>query len=344
VIDLESWRKSISPPESAWWWFLDQSFDIKQGNVIRNILTGTLMLFVLSLTVEVIRRLWENSSDTLSVVVTLFTLLLTTSPFVKQGQGISEWFLVHLPFKNSKNISDLRLTMAALALLTLLILRLWILPGPLATYYNNSAVKARNGGNSNLAQHLFKRAAALNPERVVPYQNVADLYKEMGMDKQAIEWYQKIIERDANFSPAYRGIGGLYNKNGDYLQAETILLAGLSLQPGHIDETIEIVTRYELLSNLGWSYWGQAKIDMARATLENSLSLEADIKKIGDSQKKEFRFALPHYYLAQIYEQLGEKKLAIEQWEETLRFLDQADWHQREQYQTTQQHLQALTK
>lgn len=344
VTELRNWRESISPPSTAWWWFPDQSFSIKQRDIIRNFFTGTLMVVVISLTVEIIRRFWENSSDILSVVATIFTLLLTASPFIKNGLEISEWFLGLLRFKNSRDISAIRVVMASLSLIILLMLRIWILPGPLATYYNNYAVKARVNGNSNTAQQMFKRSAALNPDRVVPYQNIADLYKEMGLDEQAIEWYQKAIERDMSFVPAYRGLSEMYNKNGDYIQAESVLLAGLNLEFDYADKTVEKITEYEMLSNLGWSYWGQAKLEISQLTLEQALGLEADIKIIGDSQGVEYRLAIPHYYLALIYEQFGEKNLAIQQWEETLRFLDQADWRQRERYMVVQRHLQSLTK
>lgn len=346
VIDIKIWRGSVLPSDSAWWWFLDESIDKnrRQIEVVRNIVTGTLMVFVISITIEIIQRFWTNTSDTISVAGTLLILLFTASPFIKQGQEVSEWLLKQLPFIKPRNISDIRIFSAILALGTLLVFRLWILPGPLATYYNNYGLKVREAGNLNKAQQMFQRAAALNPDRVVPYQNIADAYKELGFEDQAIEWYQKAIERDVNFAPAYRGLGEVYNRKGEFLQSEAVLLASLSLEPGYANETVEKITKYELLSNLGWSYWGQNKTDLARSTLEAALSLETDLKKIGDSQGVEYRLALPHFYLAQTYEQLDEKKLALQQWEESLRFLDEADWYQRERYFIAQQHLELLTK
>ncbi len=346
AIDLGVWRASFLPSASAWWWFLDESVDKrrKQTEIVRSVVVGTIMVFIIALTVEIIKRFWVSSSDSISVVGTLLTLIFTASPFIKQGEEVSEWLLSSLPWVKSRNLSDIRIVGATLALIALIGLRIWILPGPLATYYNNHGVQALETGNLSLAQKMFQRAAALNPDRVVPYQNIADSYKKLGLEDQAIEWYQKAIERDSNFAPAYRGLGELYNQKGEYSQAEAVLLAGLSLKPGSLNESMEKITQYELLSNLGWSFWGQDKIDFARSTLEQALGLEAEIKMIGDSQNTEYRLALPHFYLAQIYEQIGEADLAIQQWEECLRFLDQADWHQRERYFIAQEHLQSLTK
>lgn len=346
AVDLGAWRASFLPSASAWWWFLDESVDKrrKQTEIVRSVVVGTIMVFIFALTVEIIKRFWVSSSDSISVVGTLLTLIFTASPFIKQGEEVSEWLLSGLPWVKSRNIADIRIVAATLALIALIGLRVWILPGPLATYYNNHGVQALGTGNLSLAQKMFQRAAALNPDRVVPYQNIADSYKKLGLEDQAIEWYQKAIERDSNFAPAYRGLGELYNQRAEYAQAEAVLLAGLSLKPGSLNESMEKITQYELLSNLGWSFWGQDKIDFARSTLEQALSLEAELKMIGDSQNTEYRLALPHFYLAQIYEQIGETDLAIQQWEECLRFLDQADWHQRERYFIAQEHLQSLTK
>lgn len=346
ALKLENWRASVLPSKSSWWWFLDDATNTnkKQTEVVRNILIGTLLVFIISLAVDIIQRFWINSSDTISILGTLLTVLLTASPFVKQGQEFSEWLLRRLPFIQSKNLYDIRLKSAGFTLIVLLVLRLWLIPGPLASYYNNNGAKAREDGHLGIARQMFQRAAALNPNHVVPYQNIADAYKDMGLEDQAIEWYQKALEQNANFTPAYRGLGELYNRQEKYMQAEQVLLAGLNIESKSNHGTMEKVTQYELLANLGWSYWGQNKFDIAQITLEKSLELETDLKMMGDAQGVEYRLALPHFYLAQIYEQNGNMDLARYQWEECLRFLEQEDWRQSERYFIVQEHLQSPTK
>ncbi len=346
AVNLANWRVSIAPPETSWWWYLDEHLlkQKKREDTLRGILVGTLLALALPLALEIIQRFWKGAPDIISIWGTLLTLLLATSPLVKQGREVTQWALEQIAPTRPKQYANIMVGMSILTLVILLVARLWLLPGPLATYYNNEGTKARASGNLTLARQMFQRAAALNPDQAVPYHNIATAYQDIGFDAKSIEWYEKAIEQDAGFAPAYRGLGELNNKKGEYEKAETILLAGLSIDSGYAEQATEQITQYELLSNLGWSYWGQNKLDLAQTTLESALSMEISLKDLGDLRGVEYRLALLHFYLAQIYEQTGEMDLAQQQWEECLRFLDQADWRQRERYLIAQQHLQALTK
>jgi tetratricopeptide (TPR) repeat protein len=344
TIKLADWRASLLPPETAWWWFLDEQETErnKHNETLQYIIAGTLLVLAIPLALEIIQRLWQGAPDRISIWGTLLTILLTASPFVKQGREIAQGLLERLPFVKPNYRAQIMITMSGIALVVLLVARLWLVPGPLTTYYNNAGITAQAAGNLSLAQQMFQRAAALNPDRVVPDYNLAEAYVNTGLGDKATQWYQTAIERDANFTPAYRGLGELYNQQGEYAKAENILLAGLSVRPGNADNVTEKVTNYELLANLGWSYWGQNKLELAQATLESALNMEAELKTLGDAHGTEYRLALPHFYLAQIYEQAGNVVQARQQWEDCLRFLDQVDWRQRERYLIAQQHLLAL--
>ncbi len=103
-----------------------------------------------------------------------------------------------------------------------------------------------------------------------------------------------------------------------------------------------MVTRYGLLANLGWSYFGQGKTELAELTLMQAIEMEDELKQVGEAIGAEYRLALPHFYLAQIYEQAGDRQNAIVQWEECLRFLDATDWRQQERHFIAKQHLLTL--
>ena len=47
-----------------------------------------------------------------------------------------------------------------------------------------------------------------------------------------------------------------------------------------------------------------------------------------DEEEAQYRLALPHYYLAQIYEQLARTTEAYQQWEDCLRLLERGWAHQ----------------
>jgi tetratricopeptide (TPR) repeat protein len=228
--------------------------------------------------------------------------------------------------------------------LLLLVVNQWILPYPMAEAYNNSGVRELAQGNLAAARQSFLRASALNADRVVPYYNIGRAYEEAGSLNEAGEWYQRAIEEDANFAPAYRGLGQVYNEQSQYAAAEEVLIAGLAMSMDEVEEVTARITRYELLANLGWSYFAQGKTELAQQVLISALKMEAELKQIGEARDAEYRRALPHFYLAQIYEEAGDLPNAILQWEECLRFLDANDWRQQERHFIAQKHLQALTE
>lgn len=339
------WREVVHPPETAWWWWEDKKSAARdqRKNLLWDILTGTVLLLCTALIVEIIKRLWGGAPDTISVLGTLLILLITASPLVKQGRQFFQGILGYLYKQEGQPRARTMTLMSLIVFLILLTIQQRLLPYPLATYYNNQGVKAQAANDFLLAQQSFQRAAALNPDRVVPYYNIARAYEQRGLIKKAEEWYQKAVEEDANFGPAYRGLGQIYNGQGEFGVAEKILIAGLANSMGNIDEAASKVTRYELLANLGWSYFAQGKIELALETLISAIEMEDELRQLGETRKAEYRLALPHFYLAQIYEQADDITNAKKEWEECLRFLDVADWRQRERYLIAQQHLQALT-
>lgn len=341
--NLALWREIIHPDEKAWWWVIDkQSAEKdKQNNLPWEIASGTLLVLTTPLLLDIIKRLWNGAPDAVSVLGTLLTLLLTASPLVKQGRQIATALFQSVIKLRPERQPRVMAWMSLTAFLLMLFLQQWVLPYPLATYYNNRGIVAHVKGNIQDATELFQRAAALNPDRVVPYYNLAEAYQQIGFSKQAQGWYEKAIERDSNFAPAYQGLGQVYNENGDFIAAERILTAGLQAVFTS-DEVTMKVTKYGLLSHLGWSYFGQNKLDLAQEVLLDALALEPDLKILGDSQGVEYRLALPHFYLAQIYELAGDVENAKLQWEECMRFLDAGDLRQKERVLIAQQHLNML--
>ena len=110
------------------------------------------------------------------------------------------------------------------------------------------------------------------------------------------------------------------------------------------DETGEkenVVARYELLADLGWSYFAQEQHGLAQKALEEAIDLEAQLERFEDEGGARYRLALPHYYLAQIYEQLDRPADAYRQWEDCLRLLERGLAHQ-EWHTTTLERIEKL--
>jgi len=344
-IELADWRASFAVSESSWWWYLDNlpaKYKSKK-EILIEVLTGLSWILSLLVAVEIIRRLWVYQPDFVSFWITFITLVLMISPLFRQSQEIIQGIFSHQKVKNQYTLSITRLRLSSFVLMASVAFLFWILPGPLANHYNNKGIQENSLGNIGSAQRFFERASAVNPNQVVPYHNLADAYANAGLLISAEEWYQRSIILDGNFTPAYRGLGEVYNQRGLYTDAEKVLLAGLQVHGSYDDTYIETLTQYELLANLGWSYWKQEKYAAAQDTMEAALFLEDELRKMGETRGDERRLPLPHFVLAQIYQEKGNISQAVLQWEDTLRFIDQNDWRQLERYRIAESQLEKLT-
>jgi len=326
---LPDWRRTFHLPDTHWWWFLDQKTEEREqkNDLPWALLTGTLLLLTATLTTEILKRLWDGAPDFVSIFGTLLTLTLTASPLVKRGQELAQWFFERISWLKPRFRAEAMASIATLAFVIVLLVRL-LLP-QLAIIYNNQGFAALQAGNLTKAQQKLQRAAALNPDLVVPYYNLADVYQSINRPDEAQTWYQKAIERDLDFAPAYRGLGHLHNAQGEFEQAESVLLAGLTYLGDEAEDKEKVVARYELLADLGWSHFAQEQYELAQQALEEAIDLETQLERFEDEDGAQYRLALPHYYLAQIYEQLDRPADAYQQWEDCLRLLER-DWAHQE--------------
>ncbi len=351
---LPDWRQTFRPPDAHWWWFLDQRAEARERekDLPWVLLTSTLMLLTSTLTVEILRRLWDGAPDTVSIFGTLLTLALTASPLVKRGRELAHWGLKRIPRLKPRFRAEVMTAMAAFAFVIVLTGRL-LLPS-LGRAYNNQGFAALRAGDLAAARVKFRRAVALAPDLAVPYYNLADVYRRIGRPDEAESWYQRAIEQDLNYALAYRGLGHLYNTQGEHAQAEAVLLAGLS----YLDEPAggasaresvpakeAIVARYTLLADLGWAYFAQERYALAQEALEAAIAMEESpeggLKAFEQAEGVQYRLPLPHYYLAQIYERLEQFQDAYRHWEDCLRLLGQG-WDYNEWRTTAIARLDAL--
>jgi tetratricopeptide (TPR) repeat protein len=339
LADLPSWRQSLQPPNEAWWWQLDQQFEKQEqeNDLPWFVLAAILGTLTITLTVEIIRRLWAAEPDTLAVLVTLVTLLLSSSPLLKHGQELTQWLVRRIPGINPRFRGELVAGTATFAFALVLIV--WLCLPFLGIYYNNQGKRALDAGNLNDADQLIERAVALNPDLPVPYFNLAEVYLTSGRPEEAAQWLRRSIERDTRFRPAYHGLGYLYNLQGKFDDAEQILIAGLTITNPTEIQLVRVATDYELLSNLGWTYLEQRRIERAKEALEKAVSLESILAE-------QYHLALPHYYLAQVYCRLDSSHatLAEEQWRDTIRYLDPSSWAHKDWYDTANAHLDAVKR
>jgi tetratricopeptide (TPR) repeat protein len=342
---IAPWRDSLIPPDAAWWWKLDQQFEqhAHDNDLPWYILAGACLLVTVTFAVEIIRRFWAGGPDFWVSTVTLLTVLLTGSPLLKQSQDLAQWSLRRIPNLSPRYRGELSAGLAGLALL--LVGLLWFSLPQIGRWENNWGRQAINAGDLVEAERRLERAAALAPDLPVSYYNLAQVYLDSGRDDEAIRWLERSIERDRRFRPAYYSLGYIYNRRGDYEQAEPVLVAGLD----RIENPTELQADqkradYELLANLGWAYFGQGRMLRAREAFEDAVALEAEL---GQGERLPF----PHYFLARIYCQPGlpgfgssgaQDDAAKTEWTEALRYLNKDRWEHKDWYDEVATRVEAM--
>jgi tetratricopeptide (TPR) repeat protein len=314
--DLSTWRQTIRPPDTHWWWSLDQAAE--KGEAEKDLpwvlLTGTLLAFTIPLALEIIKRLWDGAPDTVSVFGTLLTVSFTSSPLTKRGREFARWLLKRIPRLKRHFYAEAMAAMAVVAFVFVLTGRL-LLP-QLAEYYNDRGYDASRAGNLTTARRNFQRAVALDADMAEGYYHLGTVYEEIARPDEAIKWYQRALEYDLDLGAAYNNLGRLHILQGSPELAVPLLQAGLRHTGSETE--LELVTRYRLLSNLGWAYHALEQPTRARDVLEQAVALESDLDAA-------FKSAVPHYYLALTYEALKQPEAAVQQWEDSLRYLDSED-------------------
>jgi tetratricopeptide (TPR) repeat protein len=320
---LPDWRQTFAPPETAWWWRMDERVAKReqQNDLPWVLLTGTFTLLTAALTTEILTRLWDGAPDVVSVFGSLVTLALTASPLVKRGRELGGWMVDHVLKFKLRYRAEALAALTGLALVIVLAIRL-ALPS-IAVLYNNQGFAARQARNYARAQRKFQRAVALHPDNAVAAYNLAEVYAHLREPEKAQTWYRHAIAADLDFAPAYRGLGHLYNEQGQHAEGEAVLAAGLAVVGESPQAKADVVARYELLADLGWAYVAQEQVTLAQRALEDAVALEDTLKEFENAEPGDvqYRQALPHYYLAQLYEAAGDPQAAYAAWENCLRLL-----------------------
>lgn len=171
---LPEYRKTFSPAEEHWWWYIDQeALAQEERKDLRWNLGALLMVTVSSaLTMEIIKRLWVGTPDTISFFGTVLSVALTSSAFTEQGREIGERLLKRIPQVQGTARAEAKFVMAVIA--ALLVLGIWSVGVPhLARCYHNKGVeikqhkihmltKARIFFNVQLHWLLIMRNLAIN--------------------------------------------------------------------------------------------------------------------------------------------------------------------------------------
>lgn len=342
--NLPTWRQTVHPPDTHWWWFLEQQDKSEAEKAWERpwkLLIVILLIFTIPFALEIIIPLLNRRLDPILILIPLLPWLLTwllATLYLSYLSTVNEFIvnIVNTFFLRKTFINNKRLIIIYInffIFIFILILPILYLYDTDANTYNLRGVDALQEGNFSTAQRNFQRAVALDPGMVISYYNLAILHEEIGQLEEAITWYQHTIEHDLNFGEAYNNQGRLHILLEEPELAVQVLQAGLRAIDRESDT--ESFMRYKLLSNLGWAYYVLEEPMRAHEVLEQAVALESEL----DADNKS---AVPHYYLALIYEALERPDAAIQQWEDSLRYLDSTNPDQWGWQETIRQRLSQL--
>jgi tetratricopeptide (TPR) repeat protein len=309
LVHLSDWRRTLQPPGESWWWHLDEAAKKREAekDLPWELVTGLFLVLTIPLATDIIRRLWDGSPDTVSVVGTLMTVLLTGSPFTERGRELVQWVFQRIPRLAPRFHAEAQAGLAFLAFVLVLFGRQVALP-QLAEQYNSEGLEALASGNMVEAEHNFERAVALDADQSEGYYHMADAFKEIGQTEEAIDWYQKTLQHETDVGPAYNDLGELYIQGGEFKQAVQVLENGLEQVGTETEE--ELLIRYRLLTNLGWAYFELDETARAREVLRQAIGLESQLAPSLNSD-------VPEYYL-DLVSQPGIEERTVPQWQDSL--------------------------
>lgn len=109
-------------------------------------------------------------------------------------------------------------------------------------------------GDGELALGYFKKALHFKKDSPELFFNIAKIYDEAGLHKEAIAYYDKSIELDCTFSPALHNKGSLLRDLCQYDEALSYFDQAIKFNPQDYDSICSKSTIYLLTGNLvkGW--------------------------------------------------------------------------------------------
>jgi len=88
-----------------------------------------------------------------------------------------------------------------------------------ARWNRQQGLKAQQAGLYDEAIAFYKKALALDPSYIEPYNDLGVVYENKGMLDKAEQYYLKALDLDPYYLPAYSNLASLYEQRGDLKKA-----------------------------------------------------------------------------------------------------------------------------
>ncbi len=317
VEDYSSWRNTVQPPDSAWWWY----FPIPTRpwwthlDWLWNGLTLVFLAFSVSLIIDGIPRFLSGGLDTVSVLAVIIPsllALLTSGALTPIGQEARNYLFQKLDQSLWAFVSLL----LSLVLAFILIVIHECFFDNFADYFHAQGQQYYEKGQLEQALSNYQKAVALHPSYAQAHYHLGILHEDLQQFDKAKTEYQLAVKQDNSTNlltrlEAYNNWGRLLILEQKYQNAIAPLIEGkntLNEEQVKTSKDFQKV-KYALLKNLGWSQLELKNYSEAQSLLQEAIAL--------DSTK-----APGYCLLAQVLEAEAQKEEALKNWNNCIAYAD----------------------
>jgi len=160
---------------------------------------------------------------------------------------------------------------AASAFVLALILAMVCISPKVARSLNNRGVQHQQKGEIGAAIEDYHWALRFGPDNAAVHYDLGDAYEDIPDYDRALEQYQRAIDLDPGFYPAYNNLSRLYIlRRKDYGAALRLLDRALSMEPQ------EASVKYTIHKNYGWANLELGQLFQAEENLKLAAGLQPE--------------------------------------------------------------------
>ena len=317
ALDFASWRTSLEPPKSAWWWYLDTEAKHPRWQKLDWLWRGLSVAgwtVNLGLLIDLVPRFLMTGTGFGGAAAIAFpsilTLLQAKSELTETGKEGFEQLLVRLGIPKYFH-REAQFSATLLLFIVLLGFRLGL---------PNFSDLARQEGFENYqagqiaeAEAYYLQALSLDPDNIKAHYSLAVVYEDLQQFAQARRQYLLAVK--GSYLKAYNNLGRLHILEKKPDLAVPLLVEGLSkleeLSQG--EEASNLSIKYNMMKNLGWAFFEQ---EGRQKKAEKFLRIAIALTRSTEGIEKINNRASAHCLLAQVYEEQNKKPEALTQWKE----------------------------
>ncbi|GAB4464415.1 MAG: hypothetical protein OHK0037_18370 [Elainellaceae cyanobacterium] len=331
-LDLATWRDSLNPPASAWWWNFSKPLDPRDRlDWFWDALTVTTLAASFSLVMDISSKFLTGGTDLLGSFIivgqSVLTLLTGKTALTQAGQEATERSLERLGVPSHyHHEAKLGLSSGLLLLLLGLHANLPRIASLYAAWGNENQVQ----GEMARAQENLQRSLALDPDNPQTRYDLGTVYESGQNTEKAIAQYRLALQ--GGLSQASLPLSRLYILDGQYDMAASVLMQGQQVTTEAFPEGTAALPNpaftYIYHNNLGWIALKQGRFDEAAANLQTAIQISP-------------QRASAHCLLAQVWNAQG--KPAAAEWQACADYADRTIPEENGWYAQAQTALQRQT-